>query len=274
MAQPSTTETAVAGPATRMPVVFVGHGSPMNVIEDNDWSRGFTALGQQLPQPRAILAVSAHWFVDGTLLTSNDQPRTIHDFGGFPRALYEIQYPAPGSRDLASHVRRLLGEHRAALDESWGLDHGTWSVLKWLRPEADVPVVQLSLDRRLSSAQHLDLARSLRDLREEGILILASGNIVHNLRDAMQRMRSGDHSTPEWARRFDADVASALANRDVHALESTLITSDLGDLAHPSPDHWLPLLYAFGATDDRDRVSFPNQGFDLGSISMRNVLFG
>lgn len=258
----------------RMPVLFVGHGSPMNVIEDNRWSQGFAALRELIPKPKAILAVSAHWFVDGTYLTDDTRPRTIHDFSGFPPALYEIDYPAPGQVDLARHVRGMLGEDRVSLRGDWGLDHGTWSVLRWMYPEAVIPVIQLSIDRRLDVARHHELGRSLAALREEGVLILASGNVVHNLRDAFRRMQTGATDTPDWARRFDEKVAEALSQRDTTALLAAWPDGDDGRMAHPTPDHWLPLIYAYAATDERDRVRFPTEGFDLGSISMRNVAFG
>ncbi|MGE3174550.1 MAG: 4,5-DOPA dioxygenase extradiol [Planctomycetota bacterium] len=261
--------------AERMPVLFVGHGSPMNAIEDNAWSRAFRDLARGLPQPRAILAVSAHWFVDGTWLTGDARPRTIHDFGGFPDALYEIEYPAPGHRDLAARVQQLLAQRApaAGLREDWGLDHGTWSVLVHMYPDARVPVVQLSIDRRLDAAQHFELARSLLQLRADGVLVLGSGNVTHNLRDAFTRMQRRDDTTPDWARRFDADVAVALQQRDRDRLVS-LWPGDLGRQAHPSPDHWWPLLYAAAASDHRDAVTFPIDGFDLGSLSMRAVRFG
>jgi 4,5-DOPA dioxygenase extradiol len=256
-----------------MPVVFVGHGSPMNVVEDNRWSRGFRELGTLLPRPRAILAISAHWFVDGTYLTDNTQPRTIYDFSGFPQALYEVEYRAPGSVDLATRVRGMIGDQRAQLRSDWGLDHGTWSVLHWMYPAADIPVVQLSMDRRLPARGHYTLGRSLAALRHEGVLILASGNVVHNLRDAFQRMQSGNTETPPWAARFDQTVAQALTQRDTEALLG-LWPSEDGALAHPSPDHWWPLLYAYGATEGSDTTRFPLEGFDLGSLSMRNVIIG
>lgn len=260
--------------ASRMPVLFVGHGSPMNIVEDNAWSRGFRALPELLPRPKAILAISAHWFVDGTFLTSNAQPKTIYDFSGFPPELYEVSYPAPGKLDLAKRVRTLLGEERAALASDWGLDHGTWSVLHWMFPEADIPVVQLSIDQRLDPRRHYELGRSLAELREEGVLVLGSGNVVHNLRDAFGRMRTGSRETPDWARRFDDAVKRGMTERDTEALLALWPDSDDGRSAHPSPDHWLPMLYVYGATDDRDRVRFPTEGFDMGSISMRNALFG
>lgn len=260
-------------PAERPPVLFIGHGSPMNAIEDNQWSRGLRTLAGALPRPRAILAISAHWYVDGTLLTVDAAPRTIHDFGGFPRALYEIRYPAPGAPDLAARVRRLVTATADAPPGAWGLDHGTWSVLRWLYPQADVPVVQLSLDRRLSPAAHHELGRALADLRGDGVMILGSGNITHNLRDAITRMQSGDHQTPAWARRFDLEVARALDQRDPNALIALGPSAD-GRLAHPTPDHWLPLLYAQAAADRDEPITYPLTGFDLGSLSMRAVRFG
>jgi 4,5-DOPA dioxygenase extradiol len=256
----------------RMPVLFVGHGSPMNAIEDNRWSRGFAGLGADLPGPRAILAVSAHWYVSGTFLTSNDPQRTIHDFGGFPQALYEIQYPARGEAALAGRVSELLADRDAELRNDWGLDHGTWSVLHHMRPAADLPVIQLSIDQRLPPAEHLAIGRALAPLRDQGILILASGNIVHNLRHAFGSMRTGDTTLPDWAERFDADVAAALDQHD-HDFLARAPGTDIGRQSHPTPDHYLPLLYAAGAAG-ADPVSFPLTGFDLASISMRAVRFG
>lgn len=259
--------------AKRMPVLFVGHGSPMNAVEDNRWSRGFSELGRLVPAPVGIVVISAHWYVEGTFLTDNASPRTIHDFSGFPRTLYEVDYPAPGSANLAKRVRTLLGEAKAKLDDGWGLDHGTWSVLRWTFPRAEIPVIQLSIDRRLQIADHYQLGRSLAALRDEGILIVGSGNIVHNLRDAFGRMRSGVRQTPDWAVSFDDSVKQVLSQHDDQTLRQ-LHTSQIGRMAHPTIEHWLPLIYAQAASDDRDAVHFPTEGFDLGSISMRNVLFG
>lgn len=256
----------------RMPVLFVGHGSPMNAIEDNPWSRGFVELAALLPRPRAVLSVSAHWYVPGTFLTGNERPETIHDFGGFPDELFRMQYPAPGDPALAQRVRGLLGE-RASVRTDWGLDHGTWTVLRWLLPKADVPVVQLSIDQRLPGAVHLALGRALAPLRDEGVLVLGSGNVTHNLRHAFGSMRSGERATPAWAAAFDADVARALGQHDGAYLARAHEGAD-GRLAHPTPDHYLPLLYAAGAADAKDAVRYPVQGFDLASLSMRSVLFG
>ena len=257
----------------RMPVLFVGHGSPMNAIQDNAWSRGFAALGGALRKPAAVLSVSAHWYVNGTLLTSNAQPETIHDFGGFPRELFAVQYPARGSADLAGKVVDLLATQRAQLSDQWGLDHGTWSVLCRMRPEADVPVVQLSIDRRLAPADHIAIGRALAPLRDQGVLIMASGNVTHNLRHAMHSMQTGDTSRPAWAARFDQEITAALEQHDWTQLARSAAT-DHGRLSHPSPDHFLPLLYAAGAAGDDDAVSFPITGWDLGSLSMRSVQFG
>lgn len=260
--------------ASRMPVIFVGHGSPMHALAENQWSRGFAELAKGMPRPKAILAISAHWFVDGTWLTDNARPRTIHDFGGFPKAMYEIQYPAPGRPSLARRVRDLLTAHESALRSDWGLDHGTWCVLRWMYPEADVPVIQLSIDRRLTPNHHYAIGRALAELRDDGVLIMGSGNIVHNLRDAFGRMRRGSEETPGWAAAFDRDTAKALEQHDAAALLSMWPDGVNGRMAHPSPDHWFPLIYAQAAADERDSVRFPVTGFDAGSLSMRTVVFG
>ena len=258
----------------RMPVMFIGHGSPMNAIEDNRWSRGFAALRDAIPRPAAILAISAHWYVDGTYLTSNKQPPTIHDFGGFPKALYEVQYSAPGDPGLAKTVQELLGKERVKLSNDWGLDHGTWSALVWMYPQADIPVVQLSIDRNLDVHAHLEIGRQLATLRKQNILIMASGNIVHNLPDAFRQMRTGTEITPDWAYQFDEAVRSAIVEHDIEALLSLYRDTADARRAHPTPEHWLPLLYAVGATTNNDPVRFSNEGFDWGSLSMRNIIFG
>jgi 4,5-DOPA dioxygenase extradiol len=256
-----------------MPVVFVGHGSPMNAIEDNPWSRGFRALAGELPRPSAILAVSAHWYVVGTYATAGEHPKTIHDFHGFPDELYRVQYPAPGDDALARRAVALVGERRAALDAGWGIDHGTWSVLVHLRPAADVPVVQLSIDGRLPPAEHLAIGRALAPLREEGVLILGSGNLTHDLRHAFGAWRRGDPRTPDWALRFDEGIARALERHDTAHLAGALDTDD-GRRSHPTPDHYLPLLYVAGAATRDDPVRFPIEGFDMASLSMRAAILG
>lgn len=253
-------------------MLFVGHGSPMNAILDTPWGRGWRALGETL-RPTAIVSISAHWFIPGTFATGDVAPATIHDFGGFPRPLFEVQYPAKGQPTLAERVASLVRTSPPATTRTdWGLDHGTWSVLVHLRPGADVPVVQLSIDSRLSPAAHLELGRSLAPLRDEGVLVMGTGSITHNLGEAMAQLRRGDRSTHAWASRFDRDVAAALEDHDHRALLRFLDTDD-GHKNHPTPEHWLPLLYAVGAAGD-DPVSWPTTGFDDGSLSMRSARFG
>ena len=258
----------------RMPVLYVGHGSPMNVIEDNQWSRGYTKLRDLVPRPKAILAISAHWYIDGTHVTSNAQPPTIHDFGGFPQALYNIKYPAPGHPSLAESLRELIGKEHVQLSEDWGLDHGIWTVLHRMYPEADIPVIQLSIDNQLDVHQHYAIGKSLAALRDQNILIITSGNVTHNLQDAFKQMRSGTAITPDWANRFDETVKQALLEHDNKTLLSLYPNTPDAKQAHPTPEHWLPLIYAAGATDENDAVSFPIEGFDFGSLSMRSIIFG
>jgi 4,5-DOPA dioxygenase extradiol len=257
--------------APRQPVLFLGHGSPMNAIEDNAYTRAVAALGRRLPRPRAILCVSAHWLTRGTAVTGMADPRTIHDFGGFPEALYRVDYPAPGSPELAAQVRETLGTKTVSIDAAeWGLDHGAWSILRHLYPRADVPVVQLSIDAGLSSRAHYELGRKLRPLREKGILILGSGNVVHNLR----RVSFEDNAPVEaWAAEFDAWVKARLQARDFDALLGDLSAAPAGRLAVPTPDHFDPLLYILGASDVRDQLRFEYEGIQNGTISMLSVGF-
>jgi len=255
----------------RTPVVFFGHGNPMNAIEDNRYARAWRTLGETLPQPRAILAVSAHWYVPATLVTAGDHPRTIHDFGGFPRELYAVQYPAPGDRNLAARVTELLVHYGARGDEHWGLDHGTWSVLCHVYPKADIPVVQLSIDETLEPGLHFDIGTLLRPLRDDGVMIVASGNIVHNLH-AFAWGRHPVDAFP-WAARFESKARELLAKRDFDPLIAYDTLGEDARLSAPTPDHYLPLLYAMGASDDSDTVSFPVDGIDGGSVSMLSVLW-
>lgn len=267
----ATTSLPVAHTSTaRMPVLFVGHGSPMNAIEDNPWSRAWTGVGQTLPTPRAILCISAHWFVRGTFVTGNPAPETIHDFGAFPKALFEVDYPARGDAELAKQISDLLAHEDAHVRNDWGLDHGTWSVLKHLRPAADVPVLQLSIDSRQAPNVHRAIGCALAPLRDQGVLIVGSGNVTHNLRDAMV---SQGKATPAWASAFDLGVKNAVEQHDNAYLERILETAE-GRMAHPSPDHYLPLLYAVGAASEEDSIEFPVSGFDYTSLSMRSIVFG
>ena len=252
-----------------MPTLFVGHGSPMNALADNQWTRGLAGLTRLFPRPKAILAISAHWVTAAAQATANAHPPTIHDFGGFPKALHDLQYPAPGDINLVKRLAETVGAAPAA---DWGLDHGTWTVLLHMYPGADIPVVQLSMSNRLSVAQHLEVGRKLSALRNEGVLILGSGNVTHNLRDAFTRMRESAPETPAWARNFDNAVVQASKLSDGQQLIRTLDTQD-GRMSHPTSEHFLPLLYVHGASDRNDSVSYPIEGFDAGSLSMRALLY-
>jgi 4,5-DOPA dioxygenase extradiol len=255
-----------------LPTVFLSHGSPMHALHPGRAGAVWAALGERIGKPRAVLVASAHWESEWPMLTTATRPETIHDFGGFPDALYRVEYPAPGDVALARRAVALVGE-RASLSDAWGLDHGTWSVLVHLRPAADWPVVQLSIDGRLPPAEHLAIGRALAPLRDEGVLIMGSGNVTHNLRHAFSAGRRGDSETPAWARSFDEDIARALERGDTAHLTRAL-ESDAGRQAHPTPDHYLPLLYAAGASGPEDPVRFPITGFDLASLSMRAVIWG
>lgn len=240
----------------------------MNAIEDNEFSRAFQALGRSLTTPKAIVCVSAHWYVPGVHTTAQVKPPTIHDFGGFPKALFDMQYPAPGDPQLGERVGQLV---KSTPKDDWGLDHGTWSVLHHIRPKADLPVIQLSIDERLSARQHLELARQLAPLRDEGVLIIGSGNMTHNLRHAMMQFQRGLADRPDWAVSFDRDAAKACEQHDGAAL-AKLIDTDAGRMSHPTPDHYLPLLYAVGAANGQGTVDYPVTGW-TGSLSMRSVRF-
>ena len=257
----------------RMPVVFVGHGSPMNAIEDNHWSRAFKTLGESLPKPKAIVSVSAHWLTRGTFVTANEKPKTIHDFGGFPKELFEVEYPARGDVDLAARISELLDRGPDSLRSDWGLDHGTWSVLVHTHPDADVPVVQVSIDVQAPLETHLNVGKNLASLRDRGVLILASGNITHNLRAAEWGTSPSGSASTDWAQAFDQDIATSLEQHDHRFLFDGLAT-DEGRSSHPTIDHYLPLLYAAGASSEEDTVTFPITGFDMGTLSMRAVQFG
>jgi len=261
----------VTSAPTRLPALFVGHGSPTNALEQNAFTAAWRSLGTTVPRPRAILSVSAHWYTHGSFVTANARPRTIHDFGGFAPELYEVSYPAPGAPDLAARVAQLLEPVGVAAVDDWGLDHGTWSVLIHSYPKADIPIVQLSLDARQPAAFHLELGRKLAPLRDEGVLLFGSGGIVHNL--ARVTWRHGS-PTPAWAVEFDAWVRGRIEARDDPALVNLAVAGENAQLSVPTPEHYLPLLYVLGARDAAEPVSFPVDGFDLGSLSMTAVLIG
>jgi 4,5-DOPA dioxygenase extradiol len=258
--------------ALRMPVIFVGHGNPMNALARNRYTEGWQALGLSVPKPRAILCVSAHWYVPRSAVTAMARPRTIHDFGGFPRELFQVLYPAPGSPELAQRIADLLAPLPVDLDQGWGLDHGSWSVLVHLSPDATIPVVQLSIDETRDAATHYAIASRLAPLRDEGVLILGSGNIVHNL----HAYAWGDDSAKpyDWALRFDALARKLLTRGDFAPLVDYESLGRDALLSAPTPDHYLPLLYVIAQRQPDEPVSFPVQGFDGGSISMLSVRIG
>jgi 4,5-DOPA dioxygenase extradiol len=254
---------------TRMPALFMGHGNPMNALVNNTFTRAWERTAAQLPRPAAILCISAHWETRGTRVTAMPQPRTIHDFGGFPRALYEMQYPAPGAPALADDTRTLVRTQPVALDQEWGLDHGTWSVLARMYPAADIPVFQLSLDVGLDARGHYDLARQLAPLRDRGVLIMGSGNIVHNLRLADL---SDTAPAYDWAVAFDAKAKQLIEEGDHTSLIAYGSLGREAQLSIPTAEHYLPLLYVLAQQDSRDNVSFPVEGMAFRSGSMRAVL--
>ena len=255
-----------------MPAIFVGHGSPMNAVLKNSYSQGWSNIGASVPRPRAVLAISAHWYIPGCAVTVSSAPRTIHDFGGFPDELYQMQYPAPGSAELARRIKDMLSPVPVRLDGSWGLDHGTWSVLTHVFPKADIPVVQLSIDESQPPQFHYDMGKRLAGLREEGILIIGSGSLVHNLQAyAWDAKKSKPY---DWAARFENQVRMCLLDRSDERL---INYEDFGRdavLSAPTPDHYLPLLYVLGLRGKNDAVSFPVEGIDGGSVSMLAVQIG
>jgi 4,5-DOPA dioxygenase extradiol len=254
-----------------MPALFVGHGSPMNALQHNRYTDAWAALGRSLPRPAAVLAISAHWYVSGTAVTGMAQPRTIHDFGGFPPQLYAVQYPAPGDPALAQRVVELLGADTVQIDQRWGLDHGSWSVLVHIFPAADVPILQLSIDARLGANECLQLGTRLRALRDEGVLIVGSGNVVHNL----GRINWQDNAPAfDWAQEFEDTVRAHLQRGDYHALASPQTLGATAQLSIPTPEHYLPLLYVLGAAHPEETCSIPVAGIELGSISMMSVQVG
>jgi 4,5-DOPA dioxygenase extradiol len=255
-----------------LPAIFFGHGNPMNAIETNAYTAAWSAIGRQLPRPRAILCVSAHWCVQGSAVTATARPRTIHDFGGFPRPLYEVEYPARGDRGLAERVQALLLPVPVALDERWGLDHGTWSVLKHVYPEADVPVVQLAIDETEPASYHYALGRKLGALRDEGVLVIGSGNLVHNLHTYGWGKK--DVEPYDWALRFENLARQFLLQGDDAALVAYESLGRDALLAAPTPEHYLPLVYVMGLRRPDDEVTFPVEGFDGGSVSMLAIRFG
>lgn len=257
--------------SSTIPAVFFGHGSPMNALARNQYSEAWRRVGESMPKPRAVLAVSAHWYTRGTLVTADEHPKTVHDFYGFPKALFDVQYPAPGDPALVERVRELLAPVTVRPDRSWGLDHGTWSVLVHVYPKADVPVLQLSIDATQPPQFHYDLGRRLAPLRDEGVLLAGFGNVVHNL----QAMRRTEDATAfDWAARFESAIRKALIDRDHDTLVHWERLGDDARLSVPTPEHYLPLLYVAGAQRDGEQVAIAVDGVDLGSISMLTAVVG
>lgn len=263
--------THTLGPTERMPVLFLGHGSPMNAIEENEFVANFRKVGEEIPRPKAILCVSAHWETKGTFVTAMDNPRTIHDFGGFPQKLFDVQYPAPGSPELARETKNLVQSTFVGLDEKWGLDHGAWSVIKHLYPNADVPVIQMSIDYSKPAQYHYDLARELSALRERGVLIVGSGNMVHNLGMVAWNKLNEDAYGFDWALEADARMKRFIHDGDHQQLINYRNQGKAFDLAIPTPEHYLPLLYTLGLQDTNEKVQLFNDKAIGGSLSMTSV---
>lgn len=255
-----------------MPAIFLGHGNPMNALSSNKYTDGWRRIGADLPTPKAIVSISAHWFVPQLAVTGNVAPRTIHDFGGFPRELYEVQYAAPGSLELARDIQKLLAPSAVARDESWGLDHGTWSVLRHVYPRADIPVVQLSIDETQPASFHFEIGKRLASLREQSILIIGSGNLVHNLHAYGWGRQVAEPY--DWATRFETTVRELIMLGECGPLINYESLGADALLSIPTPDHYLPLLYVLGSMQKGEAVSFPVEGVDGGSISMLTVRIG
>ena len=257
-----------------MPVLFIGHGSPMNGIEDNEFSRRWTQMAKEIPTPVAVLVVSAHWFSKGTRITAMDFPETIHDFGGFPQALFEVQYTAPGNPALARETASIIHSAKVELDHDWGLDHGAWTVVRHMYPEANIPVLQLSIDYTKGPQYHYDLAKELHGLRKKGVLIIGSGNMVHNLRMVAWNKMDEPGYGYDWALKMNDVFKQHISNGDHKPLIRYEGFGRDGQLAIPTPEHYLPLLYTLGLKSGRDEVSFFNDKAVAGSLTMTSVKIG
>jgi len=257
----------------KMPVLFIGHGSPMNAIEENEFVAGFRKIGKEITRPKAILCISAHWETRGTFVTAMEHPKTIHDFGGFPKELYDVQYPAPGSPELAKETQSLIQKTGVVLDENWGLDHGAWSVVKHLYPHADIPVIQMSLDYSQPPQYHYELAGELRSLREKGVLIIGSGNMVHNL-GLVDWQRLHELYAYDWAMEANEKMKRFIINDDHTSLIQYAKQGKDFQLSIPSPEHYLPLIYALGLKEKNEKISFFNDKPVAGSLFMTSVSIG
>ncbi len=255
-----------------LPAIFFGHGNPMNAVLNNDFTHAWNRIGRTIPRPKAILSISAHWFVPETGVTVATSPRTIHDFGGFPRELFQVQYPAPGDPALARKVQTLLAPLEVRLDNSWGLDHGTWSVLRHVYPDADIPVVQLSIDEGKPASFHFEIGKKLASLREEGVLIIGSGNLVHNLHAYAWGRHMPDPY--DWAIRFETNAKDMMVAGEYKPLIDYESLGPEALLSIPTPDHYLPMLYVLATRQQDEIITFPVEGVDGGSISMLTVQVG
>lgn len=269
-----TNSSIMAGSTEKMPVLFIGHGSPMNAIEENEFVRGFRDIGKTIPAPNAILCVSAHWETRGTFVTAMERPPTIHDFGGFPKALYEVQYPAPGSPELARETKAMIKKTGVGLDQKWGLDHGAWSVIRHLYPKADVPVIQMSLDYYQEPQYHYDLMKELSSLRNKGILIIGSGNMVHNLGLVAWDKLDADNYAYDWALEAGDKMKKYIISGDHKQLINYRCHGKAFELAIPTPEHYLPLLYALSLQEENEEVHLFNDKAVAGSLSMTSVRIG
>ncbi len=255
----------------QMPVLFLGHGSPMNAIEENEFVMGFRNAGKTISKPNAILCISAHWETRGTFVTAMEQPKTIHDFGGFPQALFDVQYPAPGSPELATETKTLIKKTEVVLDDKWGLDHGAWSVIKHLYPDATVPVIQMSLDFNQPAQYHYDLAKELTSLRKKGVLIIGSGNMVHNLRMIAWNKLNESGFGFDWALDANDKMKKLILSDNHQALINFKSQGSAFDLAIPTPEHYLPLLYALALKEEDEKVTFFNDKAVAGSLTMTSL---
>lgn len=255
----------------RMPVLFMGHGSPMNAIEENEFVQGFREMGKGIPRPKAVIIVSAHWETKGTFVTAMQQPPTIHDFGGFPKVLFDVQYPAPGSPELAKQTKELIRKTEVGLDQNWGLDHGAWSVIKHIYPRADVPIIQLSLDYSKNAQYHYELAKELSSLRDKGILIVGSGNMVHNLGMVAWDKLNTDNYGYDWALEASEKMKKFILAGEHDRLINFKGQGRSWDLSIPTPEHFLPLLYVLSLQDKKDKISWYNDKAVAGSLTMTSV---
>ncbi|WP_374550831.1 4,5-DOPA dioxygenase extradiol [Flavobacterium sp.] len=258
----------------KLPVLFIGHGSPMNGIEDNEFSRTWAKFGKEIPKPKAVLVISAHWLTSGTLVTAMEKPKTIHDFGGFPKELFDVQYPAPGNPELALETSKLITTTNVGLDHDWGLDHGTWTVVRHMYPDANIPVLQMSIDYNKPASYHYELSKQLEKLRKKGVLIIGSGNMVHNLRMvAWDKLNEPEYGY-DWANEINQTFKEKILSHSHNDLMNYEKLGSAAKLAIPTPDHYFPLIYTLGLQGKDDEVNFFNDKAVGGSLTMTSVKFG